>query len=47
MSLVWTLGATVIVEYRKSFDLFIKKLFALDIKFPDIKTKKIYIPDRG
>ena len=41
------MGGSVTTESRKPFDLFIKKLFALDIKFPDIKTKKIYVPDRG
>jgi dynein heavy chain len=47
LSVVWSLGGSVVTESRKPFDLFIKKLFALDIKFPDIKTKKIYVPDRG
>jgi len=40
MSVIWSLGASVVTECRKPFDLFLKKLFALDIKFPDIKTKK-------
>lgn len=47
LSVVWSLGGSVVTESRKPFDLFMKKLFALDIKFPDIKTKKIYVPDRG
>jgi dynein heavy chain, axonemal len=47
MCSLWSLGGSVTTECRKPFDLFIKKLFALDIKFPDIKTKKIYVPDRG
>ena len=47
MCTIWSLGASVITESRKPFDLFVKKLFALYIKFPDIKTKKIQVPDRG
>jgi hypothetical protein len=43
MSLVWSLGGSVTTEFRKPFDLYVKKLFALDIKFPDIKTKKYII----
>jgi hypothetical protein len=42
MSVMWSLGGSVVTESRKPFDLFVKKLFALDIKFPDIKTKKYF-----
>jgi hypothetical protein len=45
---VWSIGGAVTTEYRKPFDLYLKKLFCGDIKFPaEIKTKKISIPDRG
>ena len=47
MSAIWSLGGSVTTDCRKPFDLHMKKLFALDIKFPDIKTKKIFVPERG
>jgi hypothetical protein len=46
--LIWSLGGSVTTDSRKQIDLYIKKLFAGDIRFgDDIKTKKISIPERG
>lgn len=45
---VWSLGGSVNTAGRKPMDLYMKKIFCGDIKFPpEIPTKKISIPDRG
>jgi dynein heavy chain, axonemal len=47
-AIMWSLGGSVNTEYRKSFDLYVKKLFGFDIQFPpEVKRKKISLPDRS
>lgn len=47
-ALVWSFGASVSTEFRKTFDSFMKKLCGGDIHTrADIPKKKITIPERG
>lgn len=42
-AMVWSMGGSIVTEYRKKFDTQLRRLFEGDIKFEDetIKTKKI------
>ena len=50
-AVIWSLGASVTTDFRKTFDLFVKKLFNGDIKVEtkneEQKKKKVSLPERG
>ena len=50
-AVIWSLGASVTTDFRKTFDLFVKKLFSGDIKVDtkneESKKKKVSLPERG
>jgi len=45
---IWSIGGALTTDFRKPFDIFVKKLTNLDTKLPEeIEKKKISLPERG